>query len=104
MLSRIEMQCRRRQRDADRVTDRQPSLVVHQVLVRSDPDRIAIEAPRIRGLDDLPAQHQAAVVNSVERTEPRLLAAKVRHGRGAAGEALDASGEKLRRFDRYAAI
>src|SRR5271165_1335897 len=61
-------------------------------------------SPRIRGLDDLPAQHQAAVVNSVERTEPRLLAAKVRHGRGAAGEALDASGEKLRRFDRYAAI
>src|SRR6516162_2582843 len=61
VLSWIEMQRRCRQGDADCVTDRQTTLVVNQILPRSDADRVAVKAPWIRDLSDRPAQHQAAV-------------------------------------------
>src|ERR1700758_282256 len=67
MFGRIEMQRRRRQGDTDRVTDAQPTLVVHQVLVRSDANRVTVKASEVRGLGDPPSQHKAAIERLIGR-------------------------------------
>jgi len=104
VLSWIEMQRRCRQGDADCVTDRQTTLVVNQILPRSDADRVAVKAPWIRDLSDRPAQHQAAVGRLIGRAEPCLLAAEVSHRRGAGGNLADAFGNRPRLFDSNARI
>src|ERR1700751_2254390 len=81
VLNRIQMQRRCRKRDTDCVTDRQPALVVHQILVRSDAHCVAVKASGIRSLGDPPAQHQAAVERVIGWAEPRLLAAEVSYSR-----------------------
>ena len=98
------MQRRRRQSDADRLPDREPTLIVHQILVRSDPDCIAVKASGIRGLDDPSAQYQAAVRGLIGWTKPRLLAAEVSHGRGAERDLRSAAGCNARSVDNDAAI
>src|SRR5690242_1859194 len=57
----IEMQRGERQLDADRLAHDMAALVVDQELVRADLDGVAVIAAWIGGLDDLAAQHEAAV-------------------------------------------
>src|ERR1700758_505228 len=104
VLSRIKMQRRCRKRDTDCVTDRQPALVVHQILVRSDADRIAVKASGIRSLGDPPAQHQAAVEQLIGWAEPRLLAAEVSYCRGGRGHLPNAVGNEARLLDGDATV
>src|SRR5215472_13214594 len=92
VLSRIEMQRRSGQGDADRLADREPTRVVHQILVRSDADRIAVKASGIRGVGDPSAQYQAAVRGLTGWTKPCLLAAEVSYGSGAERDLRSAAG------------
>src|ERR1700730_5034502 len=54
---RIEMQCPQRQCDADRLADREPARIVHQILlILSDAYGIAVKPAGIGALQDFAAQ------------------------------------------------
>src|SRR5260370_9745027 len=71
---RIEVQCRCRQGDADRLADREPARVVDHIIVRPDAHGLAVEPAGIGALDDLPPQDQAAVGGLIQWTKPPVLA------------------------------
>src|ERR1700685_2106976 len=72
------MQCACRERDTDRIADREPARVVDQVLVRPHPNRIAIKSAGIGALHDLATQDEAALGCFIRRPQPRILTAEVR--------------------------
>ncbi len=93
------MQCHRRQRDPDRLADRDAARIVHQILVRPYPHRVAVKPAGIGALDDLAPYYQEAVASLVGRAQPRILTAEMGVDRNVRGAPIETVGGEQRGVD-----